>query len=180
MGARKQLTLEFKHEAVQLLESGSRFASELPASWGYGAINSINGSGSSRPETRVRFPPLARGRNARPRHPPEMQASTGYGGAGHFKKSRGVCRQGCAVSCGSMQTHQEEFRTTRMCAVRTSERLLCLAASPVPARRLTIGSSSGCASSISRRGLRMGLGRCGSCSLAKVWSAAALGWYGSG
>jgi transposase-like protein len=29
MGARKQLILEFKHEAVQLLESGSRFVSEL-------------------------------------------------------------------------------------------------------------------------------------------------------
>lgn len=29
MGARKQLTPEFKHEAVQLLESGSRSALEL-------------------------------------------------------------------------------------------------------------------------------------------------------
>ena len=50
-GCTQRLTPEFKLEAVQLLESGSRFASELPASWGYGAINSINGSGSSRPDT---------------------------------------------------------------------------------------------------------------------------------
>jgi hypothetical protein len=51
---------------------------------------------------------------------------------------------------------------------------------PVSARRPTSDSWNGCASSINRRGKRMELGRCGGCSPAKAWSAAAIGWLGSG
>ena len=56
MGTRKQFTPEFKREAVQLLDSGSRSPPSWPANWGSGAINSINGSESSRHEERGRFP----------------------------------------------------------------------------------------------------------------------------
>ena len=64
MGTRKQFTPEFKREAVQLVESGNRSASELARELGSGAINSINGSGSSRHEARVCFPARGRARNA--------------------------------------------------------------------------------------------------------------------
>ena len=117
MGTRKQFTPEFKCEAVQLVESGSRSASELPASWGSDASNAINGSGNSRPEVRGRSPARGREKNERPRSPPEPRAGTGHGGAGHCKKSVGVLRQGYAVRYGFMQTYQQEFRITRMCAV---------------------------------------------------------------
>ena len=69
MGARKQFTPEFKREAVQLLESGSRPASELAVSWESGTINCISGSGSSEPEARERVPARGRGRSAPRRSP---------------------------------------------------------------------------------------------------------------
>ena len=56
MGTRKQFTTELKRKAVQLLDSGSRPASELARELGSGAINCINGSGNSRPEAQGRSP----------------------------------------------------------------------------------------------------------------------------
>ena len=69
MGTRKQFTPEFKREAVQLLDSGSRSASELARELGSGAINSINGSESSRHEERGRFPARDRARSGPRRLP---------------------------------------------------------------------------------------------------------------
>ena len=69
MGARTPFTPEYKREAVQLFESGSARRLHSPVSWESGAINSIRGRGSSRPEARGRFPALGRGRTAPRRSP---------------------------------------------------------------------------------------------------------------
>jgi hypothetical protein len=63
MDARKQFTPEFKREAVQLLESGSRPASALARELAFGAINSTSGSGNSRLVGPGRFLDRGRGRS---------------------------------------------------------------------------------------------------------------------
>ena len=69
MGTRKQFTPEFKREAVQLLESGSRPAPRLPASWGLPGINSTNGRRNYGLVGPPRFQARGRARNGRPRWP---------------------------------------------------------------------------------------------------------------
>jgi transposase len=65
MGTRKQFTPEFKREAVQLVESGSRSASELARELGVRRNQLYEWQREF--QARVRFPARGRGRNARPR-----------------------------------------------------------------------------------------------------------------
>src|SRR4029079_13391259 len=118
MGTRKQFTPEFKREAVQLLESGSRSGSVIARELGI-ARNQLykwQTELRARGGHRVSRPGGAQGADHRGGSA-EARIGAGHRGTRHFKKSGPVLCQGIVVRYRFMQAHQREFRVTRMSQV---------------------------------------------------------------
>jgi transposase len=69
VGARKQFTTEFKREAVQLLESGSRSASAMARELGVRLNQLYKWQTELRARASTAFPGPGAGRSGRPRWP---------------------------------------------------------------------------------------------------------------
>jgi transposase/putative transposase len=118
MGARKKFTPEFKREAVQLLERGSRPASELARELGVRRNQLYKWQREFQARGAGAFP----GSGARKERTTEItrlkrELAHVTEERDILKKSGSVLRQGCMVKYGFIQTHQQEFRLTRMCRV---------------------------------------------------------------
>ena len=155
MGARKQLTPEFKREAVQLLESGSRSASEIARELGSARNQLYKWQTELRAWGTGAFP----GSGARKERTTEITRLKRE--LARVTEERDILKKAAAYSprmCGEVRVHADasggvsgDSHVSRCCRSAGVASMPGSGVGPVAARRPTSDSSSGCASCISRR-----------------------------